>query len=82
MLPWSDLLVRQQHAADLLSAAEKERFARQVLVDHGRYRLVNRVRGWLGQRMVAWGTKLQKRYRADLGPFTLSSGQPRRSSAR
>jgi hypothetical protein len=80
MLPWSDVLVRQQRALNLLREAEQECLARQALADRGQRRAANRMRSWLGQRLVAWGTRLQKRDRSDAGALAARGEAPRREA--
>ena len=64
MLGYTELLMQQEHAKELLHQAEKERFLRQVLANAPRNRWHCRALTWLGSHLVAWGHSLEKRYGA------------------
>jgi hypothetical protein len=62
-----DVLVRQEQCKDLLREAERERLIQQIRLssadDDWRYRRFHcRLLTWLGNRLVALGTTLQRRY--------------------
>jgi hypothetical protein len=62
---WTELMVHEARRADLLREAEQERMARRALAGREkRDRLTGRALTWLGERMVAWGGRLQARYGA------------------
>ena len=77
MFSWNDVLAQQERYADLRREAERERLVRQAL--NGRERLARPYRhvlAWLGQRLVAWGWRLQIRYGARAAAGHASSYQP------
>ena len=81
MLLWSDVLARQERAKGLLREAEQERLARQAPAGREQRHVANRMLSWLGQRLVAWGTRLQKRARSDVGPLAAHGEAPRQGAA-
>jgi hypothetical protein len=65
MLSWSDIMVQQERNADLLREAERERLIQHMLAGRERRgRFTRQALAWLGQRLVAWGCRLQERYGA------------------
>jgi hypothetical protein len=77
MLSWNDVLAQQERYVDLRREVEQERLARHAL--NGRERRASpyrRVLAWLGQRLVAWGWRLQVRYGARAVAVHASSCQP------
>jgi len=54
--------VQQEYYADYLRAAERDRLAAQAGRAGGTPRLVRQALAWLGRRLVAWGSSLQRRY--------------------
>jgi hypothetical protein len=70
MLSWSDIMVQQERNADLLREAERERLIQHVLAGRERRgRFTRQALAWLGQRLVAWGCRLQERYGATTGVY-------------
>jgi hypothetical protein len=60
---WTELMVHEARRADLLREAAHERMVRQALAGRKkRDRLTDRALAWLGERMLAWGGRLQARY--------------------
>jgi hypothetical protein len=77
MFGWSHIMAQQARYADLQREAEKARFVRQALAGHGeRGRLTRQALAWLGQRLVAWGCRLQERYSPAAGVVHPSACQP------
>jgi hypothetical protein len=77
VLSWNDVLAQQERYLDLRREAERERLVRQVL--NGRERRARPYRhmlAWLGQRLVAWGWRLQARYGPHPVAVHASSRQP------
>ena len=77
MFSWNDVLAHQERYVDLRREVERERLARYAL--NGRERRARpyrHVRAWLGQRLVAWGWRLQVRYGARAVAVPASSRQP------
>ncbi|MGQ9600633.1 MAG: hypothetical protein ACUVWZ_14615 [Anaerolineae bacterium] len=73
MITWRDFLAQQERYRDWGHEAEGERFVQQVLA--GRERRNHwycRALIWLGQRLVAWGLALQKRYEIEMASTALS----------
>ena len=67
MFSWIDRLAQREYYADRLREAERYRLVRRVMAGHPRPRRpYYRAFAWLGQRLVAWGDRLQERY----GPAT------------
>ena len=67
MFSWIDVLAQRERYADLRREAERYRIVRQVMAGRPRHRRpYYRAFAWLGQRLVAWGGRLQKRY--DVAP--------------
>lgn len=65
MFGWSDIIVQRERYTDLLREAERERLIRRMLAGRrGPGHLYRRILAALGQRMVAWGCRLQARYGA------------------
>ena len=63
MFSWNDVLARQERYVDLRREVEQERLARQALDGRERRARPHRhMLAWLGQRLVAWGWRLQVRY--------------------
>jgi hypothetical protein len=81
-LNWSDFDVQQVHYEDLRRRADRDRLVALALTDHQpQTRLHCRVLSWLGRRMIAWGTDLQKRYSTGIGPFAAATDKPRQGVA-
>ena len=81
-LNWSDFDVQQARYDDFLREAEKDRLIALALAyRQPQPRLHCRVLSWLGRRMIAWGTNLQKRYSTGIGPFAASTDKPRQGAA-
>jgi len=81
-LNWSDYDVQQVHYDDLLREAKRERLvALARAARQPQPRLHGRALSWLGRRMIAWGTNLQKRYSAGIGPFAVPTDKPRQGAA-
>jgi len=63
VLRWSDIAVQQERYRDLLREAETERLLRTAKdPTQSNHRFYGRALTWLGQRLVAWGLSLQKRF--------------------
>jgi hypothetical protein len=63
MFGWSHIMAQQARYKDLLREAERYRLICQVLAGRGKCdRFWYRALTWLGQRLVAWGCRLQERY--------------------
>jgi len=63
MFSWNDVLAQQERYVDLRREAERERLVRHALTgSEKRTRSYRHVLTWLGQRLVAWGWRLQARY--------------------
>jgi len=74
---WNDVLAQQERYADLRREVERERLVRYAL--NGRERRARPYRhvlAWLGQRLVAWGWRLQARYGPRAVAVHASSCQP------
>jgi hypothetical protein len=66
MIPddYTALLVGRDRSADRLREAQRDRLARLALAGHRRHdRFYCRALTWLGSRLIAWGWRLQERYR-------------------
>ena len=77
MFSWNDVLAQQERYVDLRREVERERLVRHAL--NGRERRARPHRhmlAWLGQRLVAWGWRLQARYGARPVAVHASSCQP------
>jgi hypothetical protein len=77
MFSWNDVLVQQERYADLRREVERDRLVRYAL--NGRERRARPYRhvlAWLGQRLVAWGWRLQVRYSPRAVAVHASSCQP------
>ena len=62
---WTEVMVHEARRADLLREAAHERMVRQALAGREEQdRLTRRALAWLGERMVAWGGRLQAQYGA------------------
>jgi hypothetical protein len=65
MFTWIDILTQREYFAERRREAERYRLARQVMAGRPRHRRpYYRAFAWLGQRLVAWGGRLQERYGA------------------
>jgi len=79
---WSDCDMHRVHFEDLRRAADQARLVALARAARPpQARLHGRVLCWLGRRMIAWGTNLQKRYSAGIGPFVASADKPRQRAA-
>jgi hypothetical protein len=59
------VIAQRERHKELLGQAERYRLVLQVLAERGtRDRAWVRALAWLGQRLVAWGQRLQERYGA------------------
>ena len=79
MFSWNDVLARREHYLDLRREMERERLVRQVMAGRPRSWLARSYRqalAWLGQRLVAWGWRLQARYDPRAVVVHASSCQP------
>ena len=77
MFSWNDVLAQQERYVDLRREVERERLVRHALNGHEkRARPYRQVLTWLGQRLVAWGWRLQARYGARAVVSHASSCQP------
>jgi len=57
---WGEAAMRHEQYKDLLREAERERLIQQVLAAYESHlSLATCTLAWLGQRLVAWGTRLQ-----------------------
>ena len=65
MLNWSHVTAQQERYQDLLREAEQDGLFEQLRAGHARRdRLHRQALTWLGNRLVAWGGRLQERYGA------------------
>lgn len=65
MLTWRDFLAQEERCRALLRERERNRLVRQALASRERRKpFYCRVLIWLGERLLAWGQNLQKRYEA------------------
>ncbi len=65
MFDWNLVIAARERHKELLGEAERHRIVRQALAERGtRDRAWVRALAWLGQRLVAWGQRLQERYGA------------------
>jgi hypothetical protein len=77
MFSWNDVLAQQERYIDLRCEVERERLARHALNGRERRARPHRhVLTWLGQRLVAWGWRLQARYGPRPVAVRASSRQP------
>jgi hypothetical protein len=77
MFSWNDVLAQQERYVDLRREAERERLVRHALNgSEKRTRSYRHVLAWLGQRLVAWGWRLQARYGPRAVAVHASSCQP------
>jgi hypothetical protein len=76
---WWNILAQYEHHQELLREAEKDRLARRALAGRGRSdRFYCKALGWLGRRLVAWGSDLQEHYGAVVTSRTLRPANGRR----
>ena len=65
MLNWSHVTAQQERYQDLLREAEQDGLFEQMQAGHAmRNRFHCQALTWLGNRLVAWGWRLQERYGA------------------
>jgi hypothetical protein len=77
MFSWNDVLAHQERYVDLRREVERERLVRVALNERERRARPHRhMLAWLGQRLVAWGWRLQARYGARAVAVHASSCQP------
>lgn len=77
MFRWSDILAQQERYADLRREAETERLVGYVLEGRdGRPLVIRQALNWLGQRLVAWGYRMQERCGAAAAGVHPSACQP------
>ena len=74
MMFWIDYRNVKMRHEEFLRQAEKRRLARQALsARRANSRPSSRILSKLGQRLIAWGSRLQERYSSE--PTTLSNPQ-------
>ncbi len=79
MLTWEDFLGQQERYKDLLREVERNRFIRQALARYERRNYFYcRALVWLGQRLIAWGWRLQERYSGGAVILTPQAANPTR----
>jgi len=77
MFDWNLVIAGRERHKDLLREAERYRLVHQVLAERGtRDRAWVRALAWLGQRLVAWGQRLQERYGAAAAAVHPAACQP------
>jgi hypothetical protein len=65
MLSWLDIAVQQERYRDFMREAEPERLLRTAKEPtQSNHHFYSQALIWLGQRLVAWGLSLQKRFNA------------------
>ena len=63
-----DVLAQKEYYKDQMRAAARHNRARQVMAGQENGRFYARALGWLGHRLVAWGTNLQESYTTIASP--------------
>jgi hypothetical protein len=77
MVTEQDMMVRREYYKDQMREAEKDRMAREALAGRERgHRLYCKVLAWLGRRLYAWGSSLQKHYGTAVSPSLPRSASP------
>jgi hypothetical protein len=77
MLNWSHVAAQQERYQDLRDEAEQDGLFEQVRAGHAmRDRFHRQALTWLGDRLVAWGWRLQERYGASAVAICSSACKP------
>lgn len=64
MMSWRDYWIARERYEDLLRHAQHERLIRHIIRSRRtKPGILDRALAWLGRRLVAWGIRLQARYR-------------------
>jgi hypothetical protein len=67
-----DLMAKKEYYKDQIRAAQRHNLACQAMAGQESTRFYVGVLGWLGQRLVTWGTSLQDTYTTVSSPVPQS----------
>ena len=78
MVTGRDCLVQREYYREQVRIAEQVRLARKVATQSELVLRLHSMLGWLGERLIAWGTRLEEQYEAVVSGEAVVSSSPAR----